>query len=294
MLKEIYEKRGLMGSKKVVLVVGASSGIGESVSRRLAALGVTVYAAARRIKRLERLKKFKIHTTYMDVTDLVSIKSVVDKIIQEQGRIDCVINNAGYGEYGIIEEVDIEKAKHQFEVNLFGLARVNQVVLPYMRKQGSGRIIIIASSASHVSTLGSGWYGASKHAVNGLTEALRMEVQSFGIDVIQIEPGPVKTEFEQVAIQSLNHQNSIEDYKELLQDYQVFLEKMYKNAPSIFSTVNAIVKACLIKKPKKVYRTTISARLLPIVRYIMGIELYLKGVHYVIRYSGKNNRRKKE
>lgn len=283
-----------MGNEKVVLVVGASSGIGKSVSRRLATLGVTVYAGARRTKRLEGLKKFKVHTTYMDVTDSASIKSVVHKIIQEQGRIDCVINNAGYGEYGIIEEVDIEKAKNQFEVNLFGLARVNQVVLPYLRRQGSGRIIIVASSASHVSTLGSGWYGASKHAVNGLTEALRMEVQSFGIDVIQIEPGPVKTEFEHVAIQSLNHQNSIEDYKELLQDYQVFLEKMYKNAPSTFSTVNDIVKACLIKKPKKVYRTTISARLLPIVRYIMGIELYSKGVHYVIRYSGKNNRTKKE
>jgi short-subunit dehydrogenase len=282
-----------MGNKKVVLVVGASSGIGESVSRRLARSGVTVYAVARRTKRLEGLKKFKVHTTYMDVTDLTSIKSVVNKIIHEQGRIDCVINNAGYGEYGIIEEVDIEKAKHQFEVNLFGLARVNQVVLPYMRRQGSGRIIIVASSASHVSTLGSGWYGASKHAVNGLTEALRMEVQSFGIDVIQIEPGPVKTEFEHVAIQSLNHQNSIEDYKELLQDYQVFLEKMYKNAPSTFSTVNDIVKACLTKKTKKVYRTTISARLLPIVRYIMGIELYSKCVHYVIRYRGKNNRKKR-
>ena len=272
--------------EKVVLVIGASSGIGAEVARRLAVSGLIVYAVARRIEHLKDLEKFNVHISYLDVTNAFSINKVVRQIMDEQGRIDIVINNAGYGEYGMIETVSIEKAKDQFDVNLFGLARVNQRILPIMRRQRQGRIIIVASSASNVSTLGSGWYGASKHAVKALAEALRMEVQGFGIKVIQIEPGPVKTEFEDKAFKTLNNQEVIEGYKNLVYQYSIFLKKMFRKSPSIYTTVNAIVESCLVKKPKPIYRTTISARLLPYIRYIIGVRLYSKCVRFAIQHAG--------
>ncbi len=276
-----------MKKKKVALVVGASSGIGEKVARRLATSECIVYGVARRTKRLERLKKAGVHIAYMDVTKTESIEAVIRHILDQHGYIDIVINNAGYGEYGILEEVSIKKAKQQFDVNLFGVARVNQCVLPVMRKQKSGRIIVVASSASHVATLGSGWYGASKHALKGLVEAQRMEVYPFNIQFVQIEPGPIKTEFETTAIETLNAQEAIEDYKELRYNYMWFLKHMFAKAPSAFSTVDKIVKASLIKKPKNIYRTTGSAKLLPILRGILGSHMYLKSVHHVILRRGR-------
>lgn len=180
---------------KTALVTGASSGMGEEIARTLHKLGYTVYAAARRTDRLKQLTAIGIHALTMDVTDDESMSSGIEKIIAETGRIDILVNNAGYGSYGAIEDVSLDEARRQFEVNVFGLGRLTQLVLPYMRAQRSGTIINISSVGGRLTNPLGGWYHASKHAVEALSDALRMETAPFGIDVVVIEPGGIRTEW---------------------------------------------------------------------------------------------------
>ena len=188
---------------KTALVTGASSGIGEETARTLHKLGYTVYAAARRTDRLKQLTAIGIHALTMDVTDDESMSSGIEKIITETGRIDVLVNNAGYGSYGAIEDVSLDEARRQFEVNVFGLGRLTQLVLPHMRAQRSGTIINISSIGGRFTTLLGGWYHASKHAVEALSDALRMETAPFGIDVVVIEPGLIRTEWSGIAANHL-------------------------------------------------------------------------------------------
>ena len=143
---------------RTALVTGASSGIGEDTARRLRALGYTVYGAARRTDRLRTLATDGVRPLAMDVTDDASMTAGVSRILQETGRIDVLVNNAGYGSYGAIEDVPIDEARRQFEVNLFGLARLTQLVTPHMRAQGSGTIINISSMGGKLTTPLGGWY----------------------------------------------------------------------------------------------------------------------------------------
>lgn len=186
----------------VALVTGASSGIGEATARRLAKAGLIVYGAARRLDRLAALEAAGVRPLGLDVTDDASMVAAVDRILAEQGRIDILVNNAGYGSYGAVEDVPQEEARRQIEVNLFGLARLIQLVLPTMRAQGSGRIVNVTSMGGKIATAFGGWYHASKHAVEGLSDSLRQEVASFGIDVIVIEPGGIRTEWGGIAAET--------------------------------------------------------------------------------------------
>ena len=188
---------------KTALVTGASSGIGEETARTLHKLGYTVYAAARRTDRLEQLTPIGIHALTMDVTDDESMSSGIEKIIAETGRIDVLVNNAGYGSYGTIEDVPIDEARRQFEVNVFGLGRLTQLVTPHMRAQGSGTIINISSIGGKLTTPLGGWYHATKYAVEALSDALRMELRPFGIDVVVVEPGGIRTEWASIAADHL-------------------------------------------------------------------------------------------
>ena len=174
---------------RTALVTGASSGIGEETARRLQGLGYTVYGAARRTGRLEKLAAEGVRPLAMDVTDDASMTAGIARIIEETGRIDVLINNAGYGSYGAIEDVPIDEARRQFEVNLFGLGRLVQLVTPHMRGQKSGTIINISSMGGRLTTPLGGWYHATKYAVEPLSDALRMELKPFGIDVVLVEPG---------------------------------------------------------------------------------------------------------
>ena len=189
--------------KKVILLIGASSGIGYQTAENLAKEGHIVYGAARRTEKMETLKQFGVKPIYLDVTDEESIKSAIDTIIENEGRIDVLINNAGYGSYGAIEDVEISEAKMQFEVNLFGLARLVQLVLPHMRKQKSGRIINVSSMGGRMTSYFGGWYHATKYALEAFSDALRMEVTDFGIDVSLIEPGGIKTDWGIIASDKL-------------------------------------------------------------------------------------------
>ena len=197
---------------QVALVTGGSSGIGECAVRELLDAGFVVYTCARRVDRMQPLAELGAHVFAMDVTDDGSMVAGVQRIIEEQGRIDVLVNNAGYGSYGAVEDVPIEEARRQFEVNVFGLARLVQLVLPHMRAQGSGRIINISSIGGKFYEPFGAWYHATKFAVEGFSDSLRLELRPFGVDVVLIEPGPIITEWNEIARDSLLERSGGTDY----------------------------------------------------------------------------------
>lgn len=182
-------------SKKTVLVTGASSGIGYATAKLLAEQGYIVYAGARRLDSMKPLEEFGVKTLELDVTDKASRTAVMAKV----GVVDVLINNAGYGLYGPIEEVSLGAARSQLETNVFGLVAMTQLVLPVMREQGSGTIVNIGSVAGRFGSALGGWYHASKYAVEGLSDSLALEVAPFGVNVIVVEPGVIKTAWSGVA-----------------------------------------------------------------------------------------------
>jgi NAD(P)-dependent dehydrogenase (short-subunit alcohol dehydrogenase family) len=192
-----------MKNSKVILLTGASSGIGYDTAIALAEEGHKVYAAARRIERMEPLRKYGVEPLMMDVTAEDSMQQGVQAILAKEGRIDVLINNAGYGYFGAVENVPMEDARNQLEVNIFGLARLCQLVLPAMRAQHSGRIINTSSVAGKSVFYYGGWYHVSKYALEALSDALRMELKPFGIDVVIIEPGAIKTNWGIIAADHL-------------------------------------------------------------------------------------------
>ena len=187
---------------KVAIVTGASSGIGEATARQLRSLGYRVYAAARRVDRMAPLLADGIDVAALDVTDETSLTAFVEQVIAEAGRIDVLVNNAGYGSYGAVEDVPLAEARRQFDVNVFGLARLTQLVLPHMRAQRGGRIVNISSIGGKIYEPLGGWYHATKFAVEGLSDSMRVELAPFGIDVVVIEPGAIKTEWGGIAAES--------------------------------------------------------------------------------------------
>jgi NAD(P)-dependent dehydrogenase (short-subunit alcohol dehydrogenase family) len=190
-------------SQKVALVTGASSGIGAATARKLAGLGYLVYGAARRVDRMSELPAAGIRVLAMDVTDTGSLQAGLKQIEAEASRIDVLVNNAGYGSYGAVEDVPMAEARAQFDVNVFGAAQLTQLVLPLMRAQRSGRIINISSMGGKIYTPLGGWYHATKFALEALSDCLRLEVAQYGIDVVVIEPGGINTEWGGIAADKL-------------------------------------------------------------------------------------------
>ena len=180
--------------QKVALVTGASSGIGEATAQHLHEAGFLVYGAARRTNRMQALGELGVRTLAMDVTDDESMAAGVKHILDEAGRIDVLVNNAGYGSYGAVEDVSLDEARRQFEVNVFGAARLTQLVLPHMREQHSGSIVNITSMGGKIYTSFGAWYHATKFAFEAFSDCLRVETKEFGIDVVIIEPGAIATE----------------------------------------------------------------------------------------------------
>ncbi len=241
---------------KVVLLTGGSSGIGYETAQALARQGHKVYAAARRVERMESLKEFGVVPIRMDVTDDESMQAGVAEVIDNEGRIDVLINNAGYGYFGAIENVPMDDARNQLEVNIFGLARLCQLVLPQMRRQRSGRIVNVASVAGKTVMLYGGWYHVSKYSVEALSDALRMEVRPFGIDVVLIEPGAIKTDWGIIAADHLAETSTGTVYETTGKMMSDNLREIYlSNMPSGPSVVRkAICKAVNSGHPRTRYR----------------------------------------
>ena len=243
-------------NKKVILITGASSGIGYDAALMLAEQGHRVYGAARRVELLEQLRERGVTPIRMDVTDEASMVDGVNNIIDVEGRIDVLINNAGYGYMGAIENVTIAEAKRQLEVNVFGLARLTQLVLPYMRKQHSGRIINTSSVAGKAVIPFGGWYNVSKYSVEALSDALRIEVKPFGIRVCLIEPGGIKTDWGIIAADNLEASSKGTDYETSGLSMARLLRRGYTS--NLLSNpkrvAKAIARAVNAKKPRIRYR----------------------------------------
>ncbi|MFD3587315.1 oxidoreductase [Streptomyces sp. NPDC058683] len=251
-------------TKKVALVTGASSGIGEATARQLQQAGFIVYGAARRTDRMSGLAASGVRTLALDVTSETSVGNAVTEIIAAEGRIDVLVNNAGYGSYGALEDVPLEEARAQIEVNVFGLARLTQLVLPQMRAQRSGTIVNISSMGGRFATPMGAWYHASKYAVEGLSDALRLELKRFGIDVVLIEPGSIRTEWGAIAADKLRTTSSHGPYAEQADAMAKSLERSSQPGTRMASPATvigkAVAKAATARRPRTRYRVGFGAR----------------------------------
>ncbi|MFC5970497.1 SDR family oxidoreductase [Halomarina salina] len=210
---------------KTVLITGASSGIGRATARAFLHEDWTVYATARDPEDITDLAERGAETAALDVTDETQIRSVVDRMDEEQGRIDCLVNNAGYGQFGPVEDVPTDLLHEQMDVNLYGPHRLIRAVLPYMREREDGRIVNVSSVAGRFATPGMGVYSASKFGLEALTDALRNEVEPHGIEAVLVEPGPVETNFADRAddrLDLLDRSGAYETLYKLYEDGQTF------------------------------------------------------------------------
>ncbi|WP_128477999.1 SDR family oxidoreductase [Halorussus pelagicus] len=180
---------------ETVLITGCSSGIGRETAHAFLEDGWDVYATARNPADVEALGEAGANIASLDVTDEDDVERVVERMIDEEGRIDCLVNNAGYAQLGPVEDVPVESVEDQFAVNVFGVHRLTREVLPHMRQRQTGTIVNVSSVAGRLATPGMGIYNGSKFAVEGITDALRPEVAEYGIDAVLVEPGPVDTAF---------------------------------------------------------------------------------------------------
>ncbi|MGW2329267.1 oxidoreductase [Streptomyces sp. NPDC001700] len=256
---------------KTALVTGASSGIGEATALKLRELGYTVYGAARRTDRLRKLADHGIHALAMDVTDDDSLRTGVDRIISETGRIDVLVNNAGYGSYGALEDVPLDEARHQFEVNVFGALRLAQLVLPHMRAQRSGTVVNITSMGGKIYTPLGGWYHGTKFALEALSDCLRLEAKPFGIDVVVIEPGGIATEWGGIAADKLEKSSVTGPYARQATAVAASLRSeanAKRNSPPAV-IADAIGKAVTARRPKPRYATGFGARPLIALRRVL-------------------------
>ncbi|GAB2657232.1 oxidoreductase [Flavihumibacter cheonanensis] len=259
---------------KVVLITGASTGIGKTTAILLAQNNYIVYAAARRIEKMKELEYWGIRIIGMDVTDDFSLNFGIHQILKKEKQIDILINNAGYGGYGAIEDVAMEDAKRQLEVNLFSAARLMQLVLPKMRENKFGKIVNISSIGGKFATPYGGWYHASKFALEALSDSLRNEVKQFGIDVIVVEPGGVKSEWASITIDNLKKSSIDSVYKEGVDKFAQFLEKSSKNNSEPEVIAKLILKGIESKKPKFRYVGGYNAKMAVVARKLLSDQVF--------------------
>lgn len=257
----------------VILITGASSGIGKATAQLLLSRKHTVYVAARRIEAMNELQKLGAIALKMDITQDADIQAVVKRVLADQGHIDVLINNAGFGMYGAVEDTSIEDARYQFEVNLFGLARLTQLVLPAMRSEGKGRIINTSSMGGKIYTPLGAWYHATKHAVEGWSDCLRLEVAPFGIDVVIIEPGIIATEFGDVLTEPMLKRSGNGAYGPLAKKI-AGASGTSMSPPSVIA--EAMLSAVEAKKPKTRYVAGKFAKMLILIRKYFGDRVYDK------------------
>lgn len=261
-------------SEKTAIVTGASSGIGRATALELVAQGYTVFAAARRTDKISEAQVVGIEALYLDVTSQEAIDKAIDTVMEKTGRIDVLVNNAGYGLMGTIEEVSAEEAQQQFDVNVFGLMNLTKKVLPIMRHQRSGHIINVSSVVGKFGMPTGGWYSASKHALEALSDALRLEMKPFGIKVSIIEPGAIKTEFAEVALGKSEEGTRLETYKQLTAKYKEISVSSAKNAPDAYVVAKVISDAVSSNNPKARYVVPGQAKVLLAAKGVLGDRIF--------------------
>ncbi|MFM2087485.1 MAG: hypothetical protein RLZZ237_2354 [Pseudomonadota bacterium] len=259
-------------SKPVALITGASSGMGKDFALRLISEGYEVYGAARRTDKMNDIKAAGGRVLALDVSDDNAMLAAVQQIIEEQGRIDVLINNAGYGQYGALEDVPLAEGRRQMETNLFGAARLVQLCLPHMRAQHYGRIINISSIGGKLATPLGGWYHTSKYALEGYSDALRNEVRPFGIAVVVIEPGGVESEWAGIAAEQAGRYSADGAYAGLVQSFGK-LQATARQAPAKVIS-DLVVKALKAKQPKARYHGGFMAAPLLFLRWILSDRMF--------------------
>ncbi len=243
------------GKSKVALITGASSGMGKEMAKSLLKDGLTVVVAARSVEKMADLRELGAYPLRMDITDEASIQAAVNEIQDTYGKVDVLVNNAGFGCYGTVEETSIDDARYQFEVNIFGLARLTQLLLPKMREARSGKIINISSMGGKMYTPLGAWYHASKHALEGWSDCLRLELAAFNIDVVIIEPGLIRTAFGNVLMGPMLERSGNGPYAKLANSVAKATENSYKSgsgsSPKVIADI--VSKAVIARKPKTRY-----------------------------------------
>lgn len=260
-----------MSDPGAILITGCSSGIGRATAAHLAGQGHTVYASARKLESIAELEQAGCRTLILDVLAPESIRSAVQEIEAVHGAVGGLVNNAGYAVSGAIETVGLDAVREEFETNVFGYLQVAQQVLPGMRAKRAGRIVNVSSVAGRVTMPGAGAYAASKYAIEALSDAMRFELRGFGIRVVVIEPGPIKTAFTGTANASLET-----DLGGPYADYHAAVAKGDAETDESFlagrpeDVAKAIERALTAERPHPRYRVTAISRVLPIVRGALG------------------------
>ncbi len=278
------------------MITGASSGIGKATSAMLAGKGWRVYACARRVESMQDLTGSGAIPLKLDVTDKLQCRAAVEEVLRKEGRIDALVNNAGYGSYGALEEVEDEEARRQFDVNVFGLMGLTRLVLPHMRAQKNGRIVNVSSIGGRMTTPMGGWYHATKFALEALSDSLRTEVKPFGIDVVVIRPGLVSTAWGGIAKENLLAASGSGPYSELAGDVANVLEAagrrgrwpMTPASPEVIARV--IEHALETNRPKTRYAAPCHAKLFLFFRWLLPDCVFDKMVMKQIAYLSKQRR----
>ena len=265
---------GIVASR-VVLITGCSSGIGRATAERLAGRGWTVYASARKVEDIAGLERHGCRLLTLDVTDEGSMRSAVEEVERAEGSVGILVNNAGYSQSGAVESVPMEKVRRQFETNVFGLVRMCQLVLPGMRRRGYGRIVNLSSMGGKLTFPGGGYYHATKHAVEALSDALRFEVAGFGVKVVLIEPGIIRTGYAEAAVGSMDEPETGGPYAAFDAAVARATRETYERGPLARlgggpeTVAGVIERAISTERPRARYAVTPSATLLMTLRRIM-------------------------
>lgn len=262
-----------------VLVTGCSTGIGRAVAERLLRQGHTVWATARRPDTLADLADRGARVTALDVTDEASMAAAVDEVEAAHGAVGTLVNNAGYGEYGAVEEVDLDKVRAMFETNVFGLARMCQLVLPKMRRAGTGRIVNIGSMGGRFTFPMGGYYHATKYAVEALTDALRVEVRPFGVDVVLVEPGVTRSEFvdKTTATEGMGTSTPDSPYAAMRASVSASNNDAYANrllSASAESVAEVVAHSVAAEHPRTRYLLTPAAKVMAATRTVAGDRVW--------------------
>lgn len=254
--------------KKVALVTGASAGIGKSIVRRLLADGWTVYGGARRVEQMADISAQGAKVLSLDVTDEASVKAAVDALLGAEGRIDALVNNAGYGSYGALEDVPLAEARRQFEVNVFGLMRLTQLVLPTMRAARSGTVVNVSSIGGRIWMPIGGWYHATKHALEVLSDALRVETRPFGVRVVVVQPGAIESEWSGISADNLGRTSKGSAYADQIGPIASVLRNP-GNAASPQVIADVVSKALHARAPRRRYAAPTHAKVFLSLRWLL-------------------------
>jgi NAD(P)-dependent dehydrogenase (short-subunit alcohol dehydrogenase family) len=267
-----------MSASQAVLITGCSTGIGRATALRLAAAGHAVYATARRPETIADLEPAGCRTLPLDVTDETSMRAAVDWVVEAEGAVDVLVNNAGYSQSGALETLDMDDVRRQFETNVFGLLRMCRLVLPGMREQGSGRIVNVSSMGANFTFPGGGVYHATKYAVDALSDALRFEVAAFGVQVVIVQPGMIRTEFGRTASEAVPRDNG--PYARFNAEVARATSEAYERGPLARlggepdDVAKVIAKAIRVTRPRARYRVTPSARVLIAQRRLLSDRMW--------------------